>query len=84
MPRPEVQKFYDEVTALQDRKDAAITQITATEKEQLALIEKLQNTPDGWTPEDQALLDQIQARSKTQVDALEALSTLPDPPTPPA
>jgi hypothetical protein len=79
---PKVVEFFNKQTAFQDRADTAIDGALADAKAQQNLIDELQARPDGWTPEDQALLDQIEQRADAQVQKLEALDAM-TPPTPP-
>lgn len=81
---PKVQAFYDAVKATNARKAAAITDIEGDIESQAAKIKELQERPDGWTPEDQALLDDIQASNETLATKIEAVAAIVPPPVPPA
>lgn len=84
-----LQKYVDDKKAFDARQDAAVEGITGDVAGQAALIAKLQNSPDTWTPADQAVLDDLQAKNESATAKLEALDALtppvvPDvPPTPP-
>lgn len=79
---PQVQKFYDDMTAFQDRQDVAVDGILVDAQSLKSLIAELQARPDGWTAEDQGLLDQITSRTGSLVERLEALDASEPPPVP--
>lgn len=80
---PKVQAYYDATKATNAKKDAAITDITSDIEAQAATIKELQARPDGWTAEDQALLDELQASNETIATKLEAVAAIVPPPVPP-
>lgn len=90
----EIGASVDEIVASQAQQTESLTGVTSDVAQLKALIEKLQNSPGGVTPEDQASLDQLEATikslqpkvkavadaQKTQADALKSLddATAPD------
>lgn len=80
---PKVQAFYDAVKATNARKNAAVADIQSDIESQAAKIEELNNRPDGWTEEDQALLDEIQAANESIATKLESVAAIVPPAAPP-
>lgn len=89
MARPELVTFAAAQRGYNERQTTARTALAEKIKSMAELIEKLQNTPDGWTPEDQATLDELTTLSETATTGIEELAkiqppTVPDvPPTDP-
>ena len=76
-------KYVTDQSAINDQQDAAIDAVLADVKFLNDKITALQNTPDGWTPADQALLDALQQRTSTTLSKLQALDALTNPEPPP-
>lgn len=76
--------FAVKQNAFNDRLDAAIEGLTGDVETLNAEIARLQSSPGGITPEDQALLDAIQTRSEAIATKLEALDAVTEnkPPVP--
>ena len=79
-----ISDFATQLSAFQDRQDAAVAGLQGDVDNLTAQIAALQNSAGAITPADQALLDGIQARAKTVSDKLDALDALTPPVTPPA
>ena len=77
-----ISDFAARQTAFNDRMDTAVAGVQADIEGLKALIEQLQNTPGGITPEDQDLLNQIEARAGAIADKLDALDALTPPVVP--
>lgn len=83
----EIGASVDEIVASQAQQTESLNGVTGDVAQLKALIEKLQNSPGGITPEDQATLDQLESTikalqpkvkavadaQKTQADALKSL-----------
>lgn len=79
-------KFTEYVTRQNARDTKMAGSLAALKKgfaAQAAEIERLQNTPDGWTPEDQASLDTIEANGDSLVEGFTALEALVSTPVEP-
>ena len=77
-----ISDFAARQTAFNDRMDTAVAGVQADIEGLKALIEQLQNTPGGITPEDQDLLNLIEARAGAIADKLDALDALTPPVVP--
>ena len=76
-------KYVTDQTAINDQQDTAIDNVLADVKFLNDKIAQLQNTPDGWTPADQATLDALQQRTSATLQKLQALDALTNPEPPP-
>lgn len=79
----DIKGFAEREGARNTRKEAALANLAGDFKKLNDTIEKLQNTPDGWTQEDQDALDSIEAQSDSITSRFEALAGLtPEDPEP--
>lgn len=80
--RPEYVAHFAAEKTFKDNLEVEITDIEKDVARQQEIILELQNSPDTWTPEDQAKLDSLQARNEDILNRVKGVNSLV-PPVPP-